>query len=379
VYADFSIIRRSRSLVLSFDEQGLVAFDFIRRKTAHINQIGFALLSCTTSWIDSALVFTLLQPSFYWCCIADELSKLIDLGFILIQGTEEAKRDELYESKWVWGAMAGHYHFGIKDPYYMNPEETTAWLSNQVSTTPPVPLCLTNEGLVEVMRLPPPSFDREVFSVMLERRSYRGFDPNPEKAVTLEQLRDCLFFGLGITGFIETPMAELGQLPMKTTPSAGARNPYEAYVYARNVKGLRRGIYHYSALDNTLGLIRDYDLPTVGDILAVQPWFDNAGALLLLVANFERTMWKYPHPTGFRVVLLEAGHIAQNVLLAATANGLASAPTSAVSDSLAQNLIGLDPITQSVIYTIAIGVRSDVPTVADTSRVVANPYLQGAE
>jgi SagB-type dehydrogenase family enzyme len=211
---------------------------------------------------------------------------------------------------------------------------------------------------------------------MRERRSYRGFESSEEKAITLEQLRDCLFFGLGITGFVETPMSELGLLPFKMTPSAGARNPYEAYVYARNVKGLRKAIYHYSALDNTLGLIKDYDLPTVGDILAVQPWFDNAGVLILLVANFERTMWKYPHPTGFRVVLLEAGHIAQNILLAATANGLASAPTSAVSDSLAQNLIGLDPIMQSVIYTIAIGVRSDIKTVADVSGIIPNPYLQ---
>ncbi|MDV4159365.1 MULTISPECIES: nitroreductase family protein [Rhizobium] len=36
------------------------------------------------------------------------------------------------------------------------------------------------------------------------------------------------------------------------------------------------------------------------------------------------------HPTGFRVVLIEAGHIAQNMLLAATASGLVATPTCAL-------------------------------------------------
>jgi hypothetical protein len=45
------------------------------------------------------------------------------------------------------------------------------------------------------------------------------------------------------------------KLPLKMTPSGGARNPYEAYVYALNVEGLPFGVYHYSAIDNTLGLL----------------------------------------------------------------------------------------------------------------------------
>ena len=36
------------------------------------------------------------------------------------------------------------------------------------------------------------------------------------------------------------------------TPSGGARNPYEAYVYVRNVEQLAPGMYHYSAAENSL-------------------------------------------------------------------------------------------------------------------------------
>lgn len=370
------IIRRSHSIVLSFDDQGLLAFDFIRKQNVYITPLGLGLLASINCWTSSSVLFDWLQPYYPPCCISAELSRLVDLGLIVVQGSEEGTKDEQYERKWVWGAIAGHYHFGIKDPYYMNPDETISWLEGQVAATPLVPLYTTNDGIEDVVSLPPPQLEKEIFSTMMARRSYRGFESSSDKSVTLEQLRDCLFFGLGITGFIETPMSELGHLPLKTTPSAGARNPYEAFVYARNVKGLKKGIYHYSALDNTLGLIRDGDLPTIGDILAVQPWFDNAAILIMLVANFERTMWKYPHPTGFRVVLLEAGHIAQNILLAATANGLSSAPTCAVSDSLAQNLLDLDPITQALIYTVAIGATSNVPTQADPASITANPYLR---
>jgi SagB-type dehydrogenase family enzyme len=303
-----------------------------------------------------------------------ETSRLISLGFITIQNTYEAEIDEKYEKQWAWGNMAGYYHFGIKDPYYMNPEETTAWLDTQIKAKPDVPLYETNENYTDVVSLPPPDMTPQIFATMLARRSYRGFNPNA--AVSLQALQQCLFSGLGIVGFIKTSMPGMGLLPMKMTPSGGGRNPYEAYVMARNVEGLAPGIYHYSAVDHTLGLVTNANLPKVGDMLAVQPWFDNAAALIMLVANFERTMWKYPHPTGFRVVLLEAGHIAQNMLLAATALGLASAPTCAVSDGLITQLLNLDPVTQSAVYTVSIGHSSGVPTQADVTTVIANDKLR---
>lgn len=369
-------IRRARTLILSIEGFDLFGFNFITRHTTAIDELGFAILRYSEPWIYSSDVFHFLGWSYDQYRISNEISKLLSLGFLVAEGSQLSEIDIEYDDKWVWGTIAGNYHFGIKDPYYMTPEETSAWIEDRVSSIPLVPLYMTNEGLKEVVSLPPPRFDREVFSIMRARRSYRGFEPSASKSISIEQLRDCLFSGFGIVGFIETPITDQGRLPLTMTPSGGARNPYEAYVYVRNVAGLRKGIYHYSAVDNTLGLIADSNLPTIGDILAIQPWFDNAAALIILVANFERTMWKYPHPTGFRVVLLEAGHIAQNIALAATANDLASAPTCAISDSVAQSLLGLNPVTQSVIYTVAIGVRSKIPTQADAPMTIPNPNFE---
>ena len=66
------------------------------------------------------------------------------------------------------------------------------------------------------------------------------------------------------------------------TPSGGARNPYEAYVFARNVEGLEPGIYHYSALEHSLARV-SAATPALSDLVGGQEWADTmtgrAGAL----------------------------------------------------------------------------------------------------
>src|SRR5262249_36781366 len=88
-------------------------------------------------------------------------------------------------------------------------------------------------------------------------------------------------------------------------------------------------------------------------------------AVVFLCAVFERSMYKYPHPTGYRVVLMEAGHIAQNLLLAATAHDLAAAPTCAISDRAVEELLGLDRVGQAALHAVALGARAAQPSPAD--------------
>src|SRR6185503_806832 len=85
-----------------------------------------------------------------------------------------------------------------------------------------------------------------LFDVMLKRRTNRNARP---ESISLLQLSECLYAGLGVTGFVKT---ETCLLPLKMTPSGGARNPFEAFVWARDVHGVLPGIYHYSALDHSL-------------------------------------------------------------------------------------------------------------------------------
>ncbi len=77
---------------------------------------------------------------------------------------------------------------------------------------------------------------------------------------------------------------------------------------------------------------------------------------IILCASLDRTMWKYPDPNAYRVVLIEAGHIGQNIMLAATEKGLTACPTAALSHSLIRDAAGLDSITDTPLYALTLGV-----------------------
>ncbi len=76
--------------------------------------------------------------------------------------------------------------------------------------------------------------------------------------------------------------------------------------------------------------------------------------LILLCAKLDRTMWKYEDANAYRVVLIEAGHIGQNIMLAATRHGLSACPTAALCHSSIKRLLGLDRLTDAPIYALTI-------------------------
>ncbi|MEK9281138.1 MULTISPECIES: SagB/ThcOx family dehydrogenase [unclassified Bradyrhizobium] len=355
-------VRRSRALLLNFEADGIAGYDFLSRMSGHLHPTSIAILSAFSDWRPlSSCVSELSHKVGSYSVVAREVIRLLDYGFLIVAGTSLGDRNEKYDREWAWGPIAGLYHFSIKYTQYLDASSSIAVMAERVRTLPQISLFKTNAGDARVVSLPPPR-DDGCFAVMKRRRSYRGFDGRPEAAITKEQLRDCLFSGLGIVGLA---MTDIGELPLKMTPSGGARNPYEAYVFAYNVRNLPRGVYHYSALENSLAPTPLDKLPLVEAVLGGQVWFSGAAALILLVANFARTAWKYRHPTGFRVVLIEAGHIAQNMLLAATANDLAAAPTCALDDAVIEDALDIDPVMESAIYAVAIGTRSEASTIAD--------------
>lgn len=144
----------------------------------------------------------------------------------------------------------------------------------------------------------------------------------------------------------------------RAAPSGGALYPLEIYVHTKHVAGLDPGLHHFSVLSNELRQVRAGDLsPRIYDALV---FFQshlayNATALFFLTAVFERSTFKYG-ARGYRFILLEAGHVAQNLCLAATALGLGSLNIGGYYDDKVDDLLGLDGLTQSTVYMVAIGV-----------------------
>jgi SagB-type dehydrogenase family enzyme len=175
----------------------------------------------------------------------------------------------------------------------------------------------------------------------------------------------------------------LGEIPLKTYPSGGARHPLELYVLARDVRGLARGLYHYAADRHVLErLPARVGRRRVQDYLPRQYWFDAAGVVVFFTAVFARTRWRYRFGRAYRAILAEAGHACQTFCLVATRLGLAPFCSMALADSRIEADLGIDGISESVLYAAGAGLRpaseqaGSSPPDLPARRVRPNPALR---
>ncbi len=194
--------------------------------------------------------------------------------------------------------------------------------------------------------LPPPGSPQAPLDrVLRDRRSVRKFSEGP---LDLADLSYLLWACTGIT------RRERG-FEFRTAPSAGALYPVETYVAVNGVRDVPPGIYHYSIADHRLELVRKGAL---GEELARaaldQGMCARAPAVLIWTAVFERCRWKYGE-RAYRYVYLDAGHVAQNLSLAAVSLGLGSCQIAATFDDEVNELLGVDGEEESVLYMSVVG------------------------
>ncbi|MDQ5820929.1 MAG: SagB/ThcOx family dehydrogenase [Actinomycetota bacterium] len=204
--------------------------------------------------------------------------------------------------------------------------------------------------------LPEPALPATPFGhVVEERRSERAFGEAP---LTLEQIGSLLHAGYGTTHELGVGVPGPGP-PLRAVPSGGGLFPLEVYVLPWRVRALPLALYHFDPLRRVLERLRSGDLE--GDVRAATVYHDLAlgcGALFLVAGVFWRTRFKYGL-RGYRFALLECGHLAQNILLAATALGLGSVPIGGFYDRRVDELLGLDGVNESALYAVAVGVREE--------------------
>lgn len=176
------------------------------------------------------------------------------------------------------------------------------------------------------------------------RRSRREYSGEP---LSLEELSRLLHAAQGITE---------PQTQHRAAPSAGALYPIEVYLAVQDVTGLSSGIYHYAVQTHALEFLRPGDFrQSMMETGVGQAHLGNANVCFILSAIFQRTRWKY-HERTYRYLLLEAGHIGQNLCLAATAMGLGACPVGAFLDDDLNALLGLDGQNEAALYILATGV-----------------------
>jgi SagB-type dehydrogenase family enzyme len=182
------------------------------------------------------------------------------------------------------------------------------------------------------------------------RRSCRIF---VDQSMPLAWLSGILADTYSVTGLTDGPEGRL--MYTRPVPSAGALYPLEIYVATRSVEALDDGLHHYHALEHALELVKPGPvLKDLGELLLGQYYLETANVAVILTAVFHRTLKKYG-PRGYRYVLYEAGHVAQNVCLLATELDLGSICTGGFYDGKLNRYLGLDGKSEAVLYLVGLG------------------------
>ena len=227
-------------------------------------------------------------------------------------------------------------------------------------TTPPVPLdekqwpddwktvfykTYPRFSKIAFREITPPAAD--FFGLLSKRISRRDFLPTlPAK----DKLAVFFHYALGIMDLTTGRRAH---------PSAGARYPLDAYlVVFEGNQDIPSGVYHYAIKNQALEILwqRSFSLEE-RVVLSQNEMIKKAPALLVLTATFSRTQNKYG-ARGYRHLLIEAGHIGQNVYLLAEALGLACTGIGNINEDVLEELLAIDGIKESVVYTLLFGDRA---------------------
>ncbi|MFW5735368.1 MAG: SagB/ThcOx family dehydrogenase, partial [Oceanidesulfovibrio sp.] len=153
--------------------------------------------------------------------------------------------------------------------------------------------------------------------------------------LTMDRLARVLSLTCGLT-------ASAGRIYLRSNPSAGALYPVETYVAVPGGEDDPGGVFHYDPGDHALTRIRRGDGAAYAASACRLP--EGAGspaAVFLFTTIYHRTAWKYGD-RGYRYVLLDAGHVMENLLLACRAEHLGAACVTDFADDAVNSLLGVD-------------------------------------
>jgi SagB-type dehydrogenase family enzyme len=299
---------------------------------------------------------TAAMPQFSRASVTRAIRELITHTLLVEEGSAAARTDDAVAATWRHWLPHGSFHFATKDAPFASPRQW-ARMARQFRAAAPQPPLVKSYPKRPTHALPPPIAPMDEFlRVLLARKTHREYSG---EAVPLASLATLLHYTWGAMGMIDSP--NFGPLLHKTSPSGGARHPAEAYVAALDIAGLPQGLYHYNHARHLLERLRAG--PMREEVLRHtlgQAHVGKAGAVFFMTAVLPRSMYKYRSPRAYRIVSLETGHLAQTFCLVATWLGLAPFTTAAMVDTAIERALGIDGVSESVLYVVGVGMPKPV-------------------
>ena len=186
----------------------------------------------------------------------------------------------------------------------------------------------------------------DVIAAIARRRSRRSYS---KTSLTLGELGLLLWATQGLR---EGP----AQPHFRTVPSAGARHAFETYPCVNRVDGIDPGIYRYLPLSHELiALNAPPGLPVLlANGCHGQGFVAAAAATFVWTALPYRMEWRYGL-AAHKVILLDAGHVAQNLYLACETIGAGTCAIAAYDQEMMDELLGVDGKDEHVVYLAPVG------------------------
>jgi SagB-type dehydrogenase family enzyme len=194
--------------------------------------------------------------------------------------------------------------------------------------------------------LPPPRLPRARLRDVLAARSSEP--PVERRPLELADLATLLGTAYGAR-------RRSGQ-PRRPVPSGGGLYPLELYALPLAVSGLGRATFHYHPFRHRLEPLKRFEETDLAAALVDPSLAEGAALVLVVTTAVWRARFKYGL-RGYRFALLEAGHLVQNVLLAAASLGVAAVPLGGWYDRRVDDLVGADGLDEMSIYLVAVGGR----------------------
>ncbi len=217
---------------------------------------------------------------------------------------------------------------GIAQPEFQIRYETTTELVDLVK---PKDFTIGNVSIIDVIK---------------KRRSRRKYT---KEALTLEELSFLLYSTQGVQKIV-------GNQTMRTVPSGGARHPLETYLYIINIDGLSKGMYRYLPVEHKLVFLFDSeDLSDKINEASLEQTFITQGSVVFFwTAIPYRAEWRY-HILAHKMILLDAGHVCQNLYLAAEAIGAGTCAIGAYNQKKINDILRVDGDEELCIYFAPVG------------------------
>ena len=214
-------------------------------------------------------------------------------------------------------------------------------------------------GQVRIACIPPaqlPLCSVDVRTAIQMRKSVRSYGHKP---LSFAQL--CLL--LWCTQGVKERCTFNGAATKRNVPSAGAKHALEVFFYARRVETLAPGWYRYLAMTHEIVCEKPDTDGAAGQALTsalCTNTFEAQGAVTFVYAAVpERMVW-HPGQRGYRSLYLDAGHVGQNLSLAAEGLGLGACTLCVFDDQALQAQLALAARGAFPIYAAVVGTKAPV-------------------